>query len=191
MPEDNKKTTNYFVEAKPEFKWEYFYRCVWRHVKKSGSFSIDNLSGVIYFNPDDLPVGYSLAATPFWENMDGIPISIMDDDGDNKHDELVEYPLTFDPEDDAEEYIAIVHAAWEGYKKKKQEEEKKAKEVYVVMAEVSGGITGRRVGPCKDVNGNIMYFTSREEADKKAVEYNHLMASATATFKYWGEYWSG
>jgi hypothetical protein len=56
---------------------------------------------------------------------------------------------------------------------------------YAVRATVSGGVTGYRSSLCKDKDGRIMVFETREEASRKAAHCHSLIGrNSAATFHY-------
>jgi hypothetical protein len=59
---------------------------------------------------------------------------------------------------------------------------------FLIMCQVSGGVTGFRQSPLKE-DGQVRYFDTREEADTRAAHLNKEMNNvhSVADFKYWVE----
>lgn len=58
--------------------------------------------------------------------------------------------------------------------------------MYTIKCKVSGGITGTRFGELKNKKGQVVIFTERKKAERKARQLNKKMnsANATAYFRY-------
>ena len=58
---------------------------------------------------------------------------------------------------------------------------------FIIRATCSSIFSGTNSAPCKDRDGRVMYFDSREEAEQKAAEYRASMGRSeysTASFRY-------
>lgn len=61
---------------------------------------------------------------------------------------------------------------------------------YIVMCQVSGGLTGTNRGPLKDQEHRVKYFNTQDEANSEAARLNEWARAGTyrhAEFKYWAE----
>jgi len=59
---------------------------------------------------------------------------------------------------------------------------------WIVMCEVSGGVTGHRVGPLRGGDGGQVLHFTEAEARERARQLNEDAAARparTATFRYW------